>query len=124
MRQLLIGMAAIAALAILAPVRAQPASSTPSPSANTPPPPATSEAPSQMNRMPAGGGATSDRGMGTGSSTRAHHRRHAVQSARNPSSGSSADQLNREEVARFQSNNPSSMNRMPAGGRATSGTNQ
>jgi hypothetical protein len=59
MRQLLIGMAAIAALAILAPVRAQPASSTPSPSANTPPPPATSEAPSQMNRMPAGGRATS-----------------------------------------------------------------
>jgi hypothetical protein len=124
MKHLLIGVAAVAALAILAPVRAQPASSTPSPSANTPAPPATSEAPSQMNRMPAGGRATSDRGMGTGSSTRAHHRRHAVHAARNPSSGSSADQLNREEVARFQSNNPSSMNRMPAGGRATSGTHQ
>ena len=81
--------------------------------------------PNQMNRMPAGGRATSDRGTGTGSQTRAHHRRHAVQSARNPSAGGSAEQLNREEVARFQSNNPSSMNRMPAGGRATSGnTNQ
>src|SRR5438309_2923893 len=118
MKYLLIGVAAVAALAILAPVRAQPASSTPSPSASTPAPSTTSELPSQMNRMPAGGRATSDRGMSTGSSTRAHHRRHAVQSVRNPSAGSSADQLNREEVARYQSNNPSSMNRMPAGGRA------
>jgi hypothetical protein len=124
MKRIFVGMAAAAALAISAPVRAQPAPSTAPPSANTPAPPATS-APSQMNRMPAGGRATSDRGMGTGSRTRAHHQRHAVQSVRNPSAGGSAEQLNREEVARFQSSNPSSMNRMPAGGRATSGnTNQ
>jgi hypothetical protein len=123
MNRIFIGMAAAAALAIYAPVQAQPAPSTAPPSANTPAPPATS-APSQMNRMPAGGRATSDRGMGTGSRTHAHHQRHATQSVRNPSAGS-AEQLNREEVARFQSNNPSSMNRMPAGGRATSGnTNQ
>src|SRR3954462_13867968 len=101
MKHVLIGVAAGAALAILTPVRAQPASSTAPPSANTPAPPATSAVPSHMNRMPAGGRATSDRGVGTGSSTRAHHRRHAVQSARNPSAGSSADQLNREEVARY-----------------------
>jgi hypothetical protein len=121
MKHFFIGMAAAAALAISAPVRAQPAPSTAQPSANTPAPPATSALPSQMNRMPAGGRATSDRGMGTGSRTRAHQQRHA----RNASAGDSAEQLNREELARFQSNNPSSMNRMPAGGRATSGnTNQ
>jgi hypothetical protein len=88
-------MAAAAALAIYAPVRAQPAPSTAPPSANTPTPPATS-APSQMNRMPAGGRATSDRGMGTGSRTHAHHQRHATQSVRNSSAGGSAEQLNRE----------------------------
>ena len=125
MKRIFIAMAAAAAVAITAPVRAQPAPSTAQPSANTPAPPATSALPSQMNRMPAGGRATSDRGMGTGSRTGAHHQRHAVQSVRNPSAGDPAEQLNREEVARFQSNNPSSMNRMPAGGRATSGnTNQ
>ena len=124
MNRIFIGMAAAAALAIYAPVRAQPAPSTAPPSANTPAPPAAS-APSQMNRMPAGGRATSDRGIGTGSRTHPHHPRHATQSVRNSSAGGSAEQLNREEVTRFQSNNPSSMNRMPAGGRATSGnTNQ
>jgi len=124
MNRIFIGMAAAAALAIYAPVRAQPAPSTAPPSANTPAPPATS-APSQMNRMPAGGRATSDRGMGTGSRTHPGHQRHAIQSVRNSPAGGSAEQLNREEVARFQSNNPSSMNRIPAGGRATSGnTNQ
>jgi len=124
MNRIFIGVAAVAALAIYAPVRAQPAPSTAPPGADTPAPPATS-APGQMHRMPAGGRATSDRATGTGSRRHAHHQRHATQSVRNSSAGSSAEQLNREEVARFQSGNPSSMNRMPAGGRATSGnTNQ
>jgi hypothetical protein len=46
---------------------------------------------------------------------RAHHRRHAVQAARNPSAGTSADQLNKDELSHFQS-----MNQMPAGGPPTS----
>ena len=103
MKHLLIGMVAVGALAISAPVLAQPAASAP----------------------PAGTNATSPAapGMHVGSPTRAHHRRHAVQAARNKSTrtGSTANQLNREELARFQANSPSSMNRMPAGGRATSG---
>jgi len=103
MKHLLIGMVAFGALTISAPVLAQPATST-SPPDTTATPPAASTGQ-------------------VGSPTRAHHRRHAVQSARHKStgSGSSANQLNQEELARFQANNPSSMNRMPAGGRATSG---
>jgi hypothetical protein len=103
MKHLLIGMVAVAALAISAPVLAQPVTSTPPPGTHTTPPAASAGH--------------------VGSPTRAHHRRHAVQSARNKSIGSrsSANQLNQEELARFQTNNPSSMNRMPAGGRATSG---
>src|SRR5262245_66126470 len=102
MKHLLIGVVAIGVLTISAPVFAQPAAST-APGTN------------------AGPAAAS--GGHVGSATRAHHRRHAVQSARNRSTGGggTANQLNREELARFQANNPSSKNRMPVGGRATSG---
>jgi len=73
-----------------------------------------------MNRMPAGGRATSERGA-TGSVTRAHHRRHAAQSARAPSDNT-ADQLNRQELSQLPgAGNPTTMNRMSVGGRATSG---
>ena len=96
-----------------------------------PPPGATAPAPpaQSMNRMPAGGRATSERGA-TGSVTRAHHRRHTAQSARHTSAhgaaggggaGDTADQLNRQELPQVQGGNPTTMNRMPAGGRATSG---
>jgi hypothetical protein len=98
MKHLLIAAAVGAALAISAPVWAQPATST---GTNATPPAA-----------PAGH---------MGSATRAHHRRHAVHAARNPSAGSSANQLNQQELAKFQANNPPAMNRMPAGGRPTSG---
>jgi hypothetical protein len=59
----------------------------------------------------------------TGSQTRAHHRRHAAHSAKSKSTkgSTSANQLNREELSRFQATNPNAMNRMPAGGRPTSG---
>lgn len=70
-----------------------------------------------MNRMPAGGRATSERG----SAARAHHRRHAVQSAKGSAADNSANQLNRQELSQLQGGNPTTMNRMPAGGRATSG---
>ena len=100
MRYLLIPALAIAALAVSEPVRAQ----TAAPAAPTG---------TDMTAAP--------KAPHQGSVTRAHHRRHAVQSARHPSTKSSANQLNQEELSRFQSNNPSSMNRMPAGGRATSG---
>lgn len=93
--------AAVAALAVSAPVWAQPAPSTP-PSASAP-----------ASAAPAGH---------TGSVTRAHHRRHAVQAARNPPGGVSADQLNQQELSTLQTSNPTQMNRMPAGGKATSGT--
>jgi hypothetical protein len=117
MKHLLIGGAAVAALAIAAPVWAQPAPSAPPPGASTPAPAATSAMPNQMNRMPAGGRATSERGSGV----RGHHRRHAVQSAGKSSAGSQADQLNQQELSRLQGANPTTMNRMPVGGRATSG---
>lgn len=76
--------------------------------------------PSTTNRMPAGGRATSERGT-THSVTRAHHRRHAVQSARNPSASGQANQLNRQELSQLPGSNPTTMNRMSTGGRATSG---
>ncbi len=98
MKHLLIGAAVVAALAISAPAGAQTAAST---GTNAAAPAA-----------PAGH---------TGSVTRAHHRRHAVHAAKNPSAGTPADQLNQQEVAKFQANNPASMNRMPAGGKPTSG---
>ena len=119
MKHLMIGGAGVAALAIAAPVWAQPAPSAPAPGASAPGPAATSAMPNQMNRMPAGGRATSDRG--TGPVPRAHHQRHAGHAVRNPSAGSQADQLNRQELSRLQDTNPTTMNRMPVGGRATSG---
>ncbi len=166
MKHLLIGAAAVAALAISGPVWAQPAPSPASPGATAPAPAPTSSLPSEMNRMPAAGRPTSERGTGpvpgatapsgmnmppgmtmpatttgpvqsinrmpaggratsergtTGSVTRAHHRRHAVQSAKNSSADSQADQLNRQELSQLQSANPTMMNRMSAGGKATSG---
>ena len=146
MKHLLNGVVVVGALAIAAPVWAQNPSGGnsmgmpgPNPggpgmtpySTGAPPAPApAAEPPSQMNRMPAGGRATSDRGMGTGSATRAHHRRHAAQTARNPSADSSAEQLNQQELSNLQATNPTpttnptTMNRMPAGGRPTSGTNR
>jgi hypothetical protein len=106
MKHLLTGVAVAAVLGIAAPVWAQN------------PAPAPAPAPVQsMNRMPAGGSATSERGSGA----RAHHRRHAVQSAGKSSAGSQADQLNRQELSQLQGGNPTTMNRMPVGGRATSG---
>jgi len=50
-----------------------------------------------------------------GSPTRAHHRRHAVQSAKHPSTKSTANQLNKDELSHFQSTN-----QMPTGGPPTS----
>jgi hypothetical protein len=106
MKLLLTGVAVAAALVIAAPVWAQNSTPTPAP------------APVQsMNRMPAGGTATSERGSGA----RAHHRRHAAQSAGKSSAGSQADQLNRQELSQLQGTNPTTMNRMSVGGRATSG---
>jgi hypothetical protein len=138
MKHLLNGVAVVAALAIAAPVWAQNPSGgnpmgTPGPNpggpgltpysgAAQPAPAPAAEPPSQMNRMPAGGRATSDRGVGTGS--RAHHPRHAVHTARNPSADNSANQLNQQELSTLPAANPTPMNRMPAGGRATSGTNR
>ncbi len=123
MKHLLISATAAAAIAISTPILAQPAPSTaPPPGATAPAPPVQS-----MNRMPAGGRATSERGA-TGSVTRAHHRRHAVQSASRQSAGDIANQLNQQELSQIQSGNPAATsgnptttNRMPAGGRATSG---
>ena len=106
MKHLLTGVAVAAVLVIAAPVWAQNPAPTPAP------------APVQsMNRMPAGGSATSERGSGA----RAHHRRHAVQSAGKSSAGSQADQLNRQELSQLQGANPTTMNRMSVGGKATSG---
>jgi len=121
-----------ATLALAAPVLAQT-------SPSGPPPGAAASAPVQsLNRMPAGGKATSERGM-TGSVERAHYRHHtthahtatahthaahphAAHGARQPTGANGqADQLNRQELSQVQSANPTTMNRMPAGGRATSG---
>jgi hypothetical protein len=78
MRHLLVGVAAIAALTISVQVGAQ----TTAPSTATAP----SAAPVQsMNRMPAGGRATSERGA-TGTVTRAQ-KRHAAHAAKTPSAG-------------------------------------
>ena len=69
MKHLLISAAMVASLAISAPVWAQPTPSSPPPGATAPAPAAPPV--QSMNRMPAGGKATSERGM-TGSATRAH----------------------------------------------------
>ena len=115
MKHLLTGVAVAAALAIAAPVWAQ----NPSGGGGAPAPAATpAPAPVQsMNRMPAGGRATSERG----SRARAHHRRHAVQSAGKSSADTQANQLNRQELSQLQGTNPTTTNRMSVGGRATSG---
>ena len=72
MKRFAISAALIATLAMSGPLSAQqaPAPSTPGPATAAPSAPA-----QEMNRMPAGGKATSERGQ-TGSVTRAHHRRH------------------------------------------------
>lgn len=105
MKHLSIGLAAIAALAISAPVWAQPAPSTaPPPGVNAPAPTA---APVQsMNRMPAGGRATSERGA-RGSVARGHHSRHAVHPAGHPSGANSqTEQLNRQELSQVTGRQP------------------
>jgi hypothetical protein len=94
MKHFLHGVAVVGALVIAAPVWAQNPSGgnpmgTPGPNpggpgltpysgATSPAPAPAAEPPSRMNRTPAGGRATSDRGVGTGS--RAHHSRHALRS--------------------------------------------
>ena len=121
MKSLLITATALAAIAVSTPLSAQPAPTNPPPSATSP------SAVQPSNRMPAGGRATSERGN-TGSVTRAHYRRHAVQSASRSSSDNSANQLNEQELSQIQGanptaqgTNPTTINRMPAGGRPTSG---
>jgi hypothetical protein len=94
MKYRLIGVAALAALAISEPAWAQQAA-TAAPSAQTAPAAAMPEH--------------------VGSPTRAHHRRHAVHAAKHPSTNSSANQLNKDELSHFQSTN-----QMLAGGPPTS----
>ncbi len=117
MKRMLIGAAASAALFVCGPIWAQPA-----PTA-APPAGAQAAAPAPtMNRMPAGGRATSDRGA-TGAAAQARHRRHGARPAKSKSAsgGGEASQLNAQELQRVQSSETAPMNRMPAGGRATSG---
>ncbi len=111
MKRFAIGAAAIAILAMSAPLSAQqvPAPATPAPSTAAPA--------QEMNRMPAGGKATSERGQ-TGSVTRAHHRRHTARSTKSKHVSTSAAQTPSPAA------NPTTTNRMPAGGGATSGTNK
>jgi hypothetical protein len=133
MRFFLIAAGAVAAIAIASPVLAQQATT------NPPPAGANAAAPAQsLNRMPAGGRATSERGV-PGSVERSHHRRHATHathtthSSRAQSTGNAA-QLNRQELGNIQSGNqgqsgnesgnPTTTNRMSVGGRATSGGNR
>lgn len=94
MKYQLIGVAALAALAISEPAWAQQAA----PAAPSTQPEPAAAAPEHV-----------------GSPTRAHHRRHAAQSAKNPSTNSTANQLNRDELSHFQSTN-----QMPVGGPPTS----
>jgi len=172
MKHLLTGVAVVVVLAISAPVYAQPANpsggnslGTPGPnpggpgltpySASAPPPAA---APS--GQMSTGGRRTSgeripaimpDTSSSTSNTTSAtppmhHHARkgsHGKMAGRQQLTGSSADQLNQEELTRLQAGNTSmpaasemppgappapgmsgnpQLNRMPAGGRPTSGT--
>jgi hypothetical protein len=80
------------------------------------------------NRMPAAGRVTSERGL-TGPVERAHHRRHATYHASQAQSQGVANQLNQQE-SKIQSGNqppggnPTTLNRMPIGGKATSGSNK
>jgi hypothetical protein len=131
MKHLLTGVAVVVVLAISAPVWAQPANPAPS------------------GRMPAGGRETSEPtnipSTPSASDTTSamppmhHHARkgsHGRMAGHPQSTGSTADQLNQEELARLQAGNTSmpaappapgvsanpQLNRMPAGGRSTSGT--
>jgi hypothetical protein len=126
MKLFLIAASAIVAIAVSTPLWAQPAPGNPPPSG------AQAAAPVQSaNRMPAGGRVTSERGL-TGAVERAHHRRHATHAAARASQAQLgvADQLNGQEFAKIQSGNqpqsgnPSTLNRMPIGGKATSGSNK
>ena len=72
MKLIVMSMALVAAVAIAAPVGAQQAPSNPTVPAAHPVQP--------LNRMPAGGPPTSERGI-TGSVERAHHRAHRVSSS-------------------------------------------
>ena len=170
MKYLLTGVAVIAALAFSAPVWAQPANPSggnslgvPGPNPGGPgltpystaaPPPA----PAPSGRMPAGGRATSEpttipptpSASDTTSAMPPMHR-HARKGSHGKMagqhrgkgsqvSGSTAEQLNQEELARLQAGNfsnpsappaadmsspaPAPSGRMPAGGRATSGGNR
>lgn len=120
MKHFLTPAIALAALAVSGPLFAQPAPTNSPPAATTAPAPVQS-----LNRMPAGGRATSERGA-TGSVERAHHRRHAARASTHASqSTGTADQLNRQELTNVQNanqgGNPTTMNRMSVGGRASSG---
>ena len=139
MRYLLTGVAVVAALIVSAPSWAQPANPSggnpmgmPGPSTSAPAP-----APTPTGRMPAGGRATSERAIiptepgqsplhrHARASSHGRTTRHRASSAQ--SASDATNQLNREELSRLQSGNfsnpppdTSGVNRMPAGGRATS----
>jgi hypothetical protein len=99
-QHLLTGVAVVATIAISAPSWAQPTPSTaPPPGASAPAPPV-----QPMNRMPAGGKATSERGA-TGAAA---------------GMGQPASSASPAPVASGHHAPAQSMNRMPAGGRATS----
>ena len=106
MKHLLYSVVAIAALTICAPVRAQPAMSTT--------PPAAYSGPSPRGETPAERAAP------------AHHAYHphhvAAHRGRNARPAEhAADQLKPAELSRLERISPTSVNRMPAGGRAISG---
>lgn len=158
MKHLLTGVAVIAVLAISAPVWAQPANPSggnslgvPGPNPGGPglTPYSTGAPPPPSGRMPAGGRQTSEptnipstpSASDTTAATPPMHRparkgSHGRMAGHPQLTGSTAGQLNQEELARLQagdtsmpaappapgvSGNPQ-LNRMPAGGRATSGT--
>ena len=141
MKHLLTGVAVIAALAISAPVWAQPANPSGGNSLGTPGP-----NPGGPGLTPYSTGAPSASDTTSATPPMHHHARkasHGKMAGRQQSTGSTANQLNQEELARLQagntsmpaasemspgtpsapgaSANPSQMNRMSTGGRATSG---
>lgn len=149
MRYLLTGVAVVATLIVSAPSWSQPANPSggnpmgmPGPSTGGPGltpynGAAPAPAPTPTGRMPAGGRATSERAIIPTEPGQSPLHRHARASSHGRTTrhhGSSAQsasnatsQLNREELSRLQSGNfsnpppdTSGVNRMPAGGRATS----
>jgi hypothetical protein len=98
MKRIIISIAVVAAVASAAPVRAQQAPSNPSVPMPHPVQP--------LNRMPAGGPPTSERGI-PGSVERAHHRPHRVYRSHPTHAGypsaadNQADQLNRQELSQL-----------------------